>query len=104
MSEPEEERFADLVRRQAPPARDPMFRIQVLERRENEQFRSRSYLYLAGAGAVLVLAAVAIFLRPDSLGDIGVLIAVAIAVAGCLFYGPALSRRLGDLRRQYLKI
>ena len=95
----EEERFAELVRRQAPAPRDPMFRLKVLERRETEQFRRRSWLFVALAVLAVAGAALVFLLRPGSLdGAAVVLFGVGLSAAG-FFFAPAALRQLRALRR-----
>ena len=53
MSEAQDQRIADLLRAAAPPARDPVFRLSVLELREQRLFQRRLFTMLAG---VLVIA------------------------------------------------
>jgi hypothetical protein len=50
-----DQRISQLLSRRAPAERDPLFRIQVLERRERERFR-RSILRLVGAVLAIVVA------------------------------------------------
>jgi len=52
-----DERIATALQHDAPPPRDPMFRIQLLERRERQRFRRRALQALAGGVAVLAVSA-----------------------------------------------
>ena len=49
MTPDEDEHIANLLRAAAPPARDAIFRLGVLERRERQRFQRRSLLLLAAA-------------------------------------------------------
>src|SRR5262245_44759249 len=51
----DDKQLGQLLQRLAPPERDPLFRIKVLERRERREFRRRVALLFA-AGAVAVVA------------------------------------------------
>jgi hypothetical protein len=55
MDEEIDKRISQLLSRRAPAERDPLFRIQVLERRERQRFR-RSILQLLGAFLAIVVA------------------------------------------------
>jgi hypothetical protein len=57
MSEDHDERIGALLRSEAPPVRDVMFRLAVLERREQKRFRQRSLVLLTAAIAVSVIFA-----------------------------------------------
>ena len=46
----------NLLRADAPPARDPVFRLRVLERREQRQFQRRSFTMLAGALVIILVS------------------------------------------------
>jgi hypothetical protein len=92
MHDENDERLTQLLLRNAPPLRDPLFRVQVLERRERQRFR-RSVLQLLGAvGAISMSLAVDVGMsggmfemaRPAILGA-----AVAVAVS---VYVPLLLR------------
>lgn len=80
MTNDEDERIAALFRKDAPPERDPLFRLKVLERRERQAFRRR----------MLVLALVAV-----GIAGAGVLGALstgrAFDIVRVLFFGVALS-------------
>jgi hypothetical protein len=47
-----DERIATALQHDAPPPRDPIFRLQVLERRERQQFRHRALQGLAALATV----------------------------------------------------
>jgi hypothetical protein len=99
MSEREEAMFQDLVRRAAPAPRDPFFRLKVLERRENQQFRRRSWTLVAFAVAAVLGAAMVIILRPASI-DVAAVVVFGVGLSAAGFYfAPTLLRRLQALRR-----
>jgi len=99
MTDQLESRFAEMVRCAAPTERDPLFRLQVLERRETERFRQRSSLTLAAACLVLVVAAAALALRPAGFGTLSAMILLVGCLAGHRLYGATLMARLRQLRR-----
>lgn len=99
MIDPAESRFADLVRRAAPPERDPLFRLQLLERQETARYRRQSQRTLAAVLAVLVCAAVAASLRPVGFDTLSLLMALGAAFIGYTLFGADLLGRLLNLRR-----
>ena len=90
----------EFLRQRAPNARDPLFRLQVHERRERVQFRRRALL-----ASVLVLAALAIAvvgagtLGPAACDAARVLFFGVLLALACEFYGPALAGLLPRFRR-----
>ena len=55
-----DERITSALQHDAPPPRDPVFRIQLLERRERQRFRRRTRQALAGGAAVLIVSALTV--------------------------------------------
>jgi hypothetical protein len=93
MSEDRDDRIGQFLREQAPPARDPVFRLRVLERREQRQFQRRSLTMLA---AVLVIILVATF---------GIRIGGgALETTGALVVGTALAGAYLAFRGRFLRI
>jgi hypothetical protein len=68
-----------LLREGAPPERDPLFRIRVLERREQRRYQRRTVALLAGSGLILLLA-VAVGLVVDVTSVAGMVRAGSITV------------------------
>jgi hypothetical protein len=68
MSNELDERLGQLLRQDAPPVRDPMFRIALLERRERQRYQRRQRMVLASAAVLAVLFAVMVTLN-RTLGD-----------------------------------
>ncbi len=100
MIEDDDAILGELLRRQAPPARDPLFRLEVYERRERALFRWRALLSSAFVLAALVAAAVgagAMGSGPSSTARV-LFFGVLLALAGGL-YGPRLARLLPFIRR-----
>jgi hypothetical protein len=81
MTDDVDSRLRALLLAGAPPERDPLFRIRVLERRERERYRRQSRGVVVGAAVVLGCHAVALALAPD------VLTAAIGAVAGLVLLG-----------------
>ena len=77
MSEDRDDRIVELLRADAPPARDPVFRVSVLERREQRRFQRRLYTMLAGALVILLVLTFAISMGAGTLGTMGALAVVA---------------------------
>lgn len=90
MTQGEDEQLRHLLQRNAPPERDPLFRIKVLERRERQRFRRHVALLLSA-----ILAIVAILALGASVGgrlnEVARVVVVLIAVT---VYAPALMRLL----------
>jgi len=96
MSEDRDDRIVEYLRQAAPPARDPVFRLMVLERREQRQFQWRLFTMLAGVLVIILLSTFAISTGGGALGATGVLVAgAALASAYLAFRG----RLLRILRR-----
>ena len=55
-----DDRITTALQHDAPPPRDPLFRIQLLERRERQRFRRRTLQALAAGAAVLVVSALTV--------------------------------------------
>ena len=55
MTQDQEERLGRLLREDAPPKRDPLFRLGVLERREHQRFQRRSLALLAAAASLALI-------------------------------------------------
>ena len=74
--------LGQLLRQDAPPERDPAFRIALLERRERQRYQRRQRLVLAFGAMLAVLFAVVVTLN-RTLGDRmwTVLLAAAFCVA-----------------------
>ena len=89
-----DEQFAELVHRAAPAARDPMFRLKVLERREHERFRRQSLLLVTLALAVAGVAAAGLSLGPATFDALGVVLFGIVVSAVGFVYAPLLLRRL----------
>jgi hypothetical protein len=76
-----------------------MFRLKVLERRENERFRRRSWLLVAIAIIAVPGGALLFVLQPGSVEAAAVILfGIGLSAAG-FFFAPAMIRRLGALRR-----
>jgi hypothetical protein len=96
MSEDQDFRITGLLKADAPPPRDPVFRVSVLERREQKRFQRRLYTMLAGALVILLVATLAVNIRAGALGTMGVLaVGAALASAYVAFRGflPQILRR-----------
>ena len=96
MTQDKDQRIADLLRADAPPARDPLFRLKVLERREHRQFRQRSFTMFAGVLVIILVSTISISFERGSMETAGVLaIGTALASSYLAFRG----RLLQILRR-----
>ncbi|MBZ5578406.1 MAG: hypothetical protein LAP40_17725 [Acidobacteriia bacterium] len=95
MSEDRDNRLVELLRADAPPERDPVFRLKVLERREQRQFQRRLLTMLAGMLVILVGMGFAISLGNGALAPTGALIVGAALVSGYLAFRGQVRRILG---------
>jgi hypothetical protein len=89
-----DEKIAGLLRQDAPPARDPMFRLNVLERRERERFQLRTRLMVAGGLLVAVIALVGVSMGGDVAQTTIALLVLAALASGYVLYRPAVTRLL----------
>lgn len=100
MTQHDDAMLRELLRRNAPAARDPQFRLRVHERRERALFRRRAVIASAFALAVLTLAAIGTGVLGPGASDsarvllFGVLLALAIDA-----FGPRIVRKLPGARR-----
>jgi hypothetical protein len=83
MSEQQDPRIVAMFQQAAPPARDALFRIQVLERRERREFQGRMLTITLGGGAILLLALAAILRGETDLDMTGVLVAAGTLACAC---------------------
>ena len=89
MNGDDDQQLSQLLQTLAPSARDPLFRIRVLERRERRDF-IRQVALLLGAGAIAVVAYIfAAVAGGTSEVARGAGFAVALVAAACM-YVPAL--------------
>ena len=97
MSEDLDDALAERLTAAAPAERDPMFRIAVLQRREEDRFRTRNLMLAAGAVALAVAGAISLYLRPDLIGEVAIALIVLAAGAAAWIFSPAVrsvARRL----------
>jgi hypothetical protein len=94
MTEDQDHRLSDLLRAEAPPARDPAFRLKVLERRERRQFQRTSFTILAGALVIVLVAALGIRIGGMALQNGASLIVVAAFASAWLAFRGRLLRVL----------
>jgi len=90
-------RIVDLFKAHAPPRRDAVFRISVLERREHRGFQQRIFAMFAGALAIMLVSAFAIRIGAAELGTMGTLV-IGAALASSYF---AFRRGLPQILRRY---
>lgn len=85
MKQDVDERLCRLLLTDAPPERDPLFRLRVIERLEHRRYRHRSLLLLAGAvlTALLGAASFAAVEAPLAAGVIA-LLGMAVVTAAAL--------------------
>ena len=94
MSEDRDDRIVQFLREAAPPARDPVFRLKVLERREQQQFQRRLFTMLGGALLIILASVFAIGIKGAALETAGVLITGAALASSYLAFRGRLLRIL----------
>jgi len=99
MSDDVDSKLGALLLSGAPPARDPLFRIRVLERRERERYVRQLRVLLGVACVVLIVHGMALLAAPDVFtAGLGAVIGLAILGAGTLS-AAAVVRMARILRR-----
>ena len=87
-----DDRITAAVRHDAPPPRDPAFRLQVLERRERQRFRRRAVHALAAAAAVASVSALAARASGEAYTAGSVLLFALVLITGAVVYLPEFGR------------
>jgi hypothetical protein len=88
MTDGADEKIAELLRSDAPAERDAVFRLSVMERREQKRFRNWSLLVLAVGLALGVVSLIGVSVGGQALDAAGVIVVVGLAAAGYFFYAP----------------
>ena len=92
-----EDRITTALRHDEPPLRDPVFRLQVLERRERQGFRRRAN-HAAAAGAGVALVSALTVTAGDEAYTAGSLLLFALAlVTGVVVVVPEFARLIRRL-------
>ena len=91
MTDEKDERLTQLLQQMAPPARDPLFRVKVLERRERKRFRTQ----------IATIAAVVLTLVAGSVlsGEAHLIVLGMGLVAGVAMYASAMLQLLRRVAR-----
>ena len=98
MTDDQDARLTELLRADAPAERDALFRLDVLERREQLRFRRKVLLLLAAALVTLVLLALgADWLGEQTLAPAGMLILGIGVILATIVYGRILLHHLRRL-------
>lgn len=85
-----DENLTRLLNRLAPPARDPLFRVQVMERKERQLFRRR-LAWVLGALALMVVATVVGMTAGGGANEMARFMALGVGIgAGVMVYVLAL--------------
>ncbi|HEV7689492.1 MAG TPA: hypothetical protein VGO52_01655 [Hyphomonadaceae bacterium] len=93
----EDEKLGELLRSDAPSARDAMFRLSVLERRERQRFQRKSVI-IAAAAVMLALVLWVGFASTDRVATF-LVAALCIAFAGaCVLSVPGVIQLVHRLR------
>lgn len=83
-SDQEDARIAELLAERDPPARDAMFRLSVLERRERKRFQRKTFALLALGIATVTALTVGVASGAD-LGGVVIVLSIVAAVAASWF-------------------
>jgi hypothetical protein len=92
-----DERITAALQHDAAPPRDPVFRLRVLERREQQRFRRRSLHALAAGAAVAVIAALAVSGGAQEYTAGIVLLCALVLTTGGVVYLPEFGRLIRRL-------
>ena len=92
-----DERITAALQHDAPPPRDPVFRIQVLERAERQRFRRRAQQTIAGGAAVAVISALTMAAGAEAYTAGGVLLFALVLVTTAVVVLPDLGRLIRRL-------
>jgi hypothetical protein len=91
-------RFTDLLRKDAPPERDPVFRVEVLCRLERAKYRRRLVALLALALVLAAVAAVGVGIGGAARETTSALLIGVALTAAYFIVAPALTQLLARLR------
>ncbi len=87
-----DERITTALRHEAPPLRDPVFRLQVLERRERQRFRRRALHALTAGAAVVGVSVLTLSTGGEAYTAGGVLLFALVLVTGTVIVLPEFGR------------
>lgn len=90
-----DERITAALQHDAPPLRDPLFRVQVLERAERQRFRRSVRLAIAGSVGVLVVSVLTVSAGSMAYVAGSVLLFALVVVTGAMYlpeFGRLISR------------
>ena len=93
MSEERDDRLIEFLKAGAPSPRDPLFRLRVLELREERLFRRRFFIMLAAALVIVLMALLAFTIGGK-----------VFETAGALVFGTALGGGYLAFRGRALRI
>jgi hypothetical protein len=80
-----DDRITAALQHDAPPPRDPLFRVQVLERAERQRFRRRARLAIAGAVGVLLVSVLTVSAGSMAYVAGSVLLFALVVVTGAVY-------------------
>jgi hypothetical protein len=92
-----DDRIATALRHDAPPLRDPVFRLQVLERRERQEFRRRARQTAAAGAAVALVSALTVTAGDDAYTAGSLLMFALALVTGVVVVLPEFGRLIRRL-------
>lgn len=92
-----DQRITAALQHDAPPPRDPVFRLQVLERRERQRFRRRGLHALTAGAAVAVVSALTVRASGEAYTAGSVLLFALVLITGAVVYLPEFGRLIRRL-------
>jgi hypothetical protein len=95
-------RIAALLRHDAPARQDPMFRLRVLKRREQQRFQRKAVLLGLAALGVVAAVGIAYGARVVLMERLNVVLLCATLIGSGVWHAPVVAyfvRRLGGTRR-----
>jgi hypothetical protein len=92
-----DERITAALQHDAPPPRDPMFRIRLLERAERGRFRRRTRQALAGGATVAVVSSFTVSAGGDAYAAGGVVLFALVLVTAAVVVLPDFGRLIRRL-------
>jgi hypothetical protein len=98
MSEDIDARIVALLRHGAPAQQDPMFRLRVLKRREQQRFRRKSLLLGLAVLAVVAAAGVGYGARGVLADRLGVVLLCATLIVSAVWHAPVVAYFVRRLR------
>jgi hypothetical protein len=92
-----DDRITTALRHEAPPLRDPVFRLRVLERRERQRFRRRAAHTCAAMAVVAIVSALTATTGGEAYSAGSVVMFALALTTGAVIYLPDFGRLIRRL-------